>query len=157
MKNRFALILLFSAAIILLILAAFSLISPFIAAGLLAAVLLYFIVQRQIWLLLLLAPLGLLFGQIISFEVQPNWIYDISLGEIMLAAAFVMFILDLLLNYPKVAVRFGQVGWLLLAYVLLGALSFWYISDWQLYVAGLKVLVFGLLTYFLVINVLDSA
>ncbi len=155
--SRKGIIFLFIGAIILFILTATGALNAYAAFALAAVVAAYFLLNRQIWILLVATPLALIPGQFIHFEVQPNWIYDLSLAEIFLAGGLLMFGLHFLINYPKVPVRFGKIGWWLLAYGILAALSFFYINDTQLYVAGLKVLVFSLAAYFLAINLLDSA
>jgi len=154
--NRFGFILLFATAVILLLLAAFSIISPYAVFGYAAIILLYLLFKRQAWIFLILAPIGLLFGQFISFEIQPNWTYEISLGELLLALVLIFFIIDFIFHYPKVKVKFGGIGRLLLIYAAIAAASFWYISDIQLYVAGMKVLFFGFIAYFLALNILTT-
>ncbi len=154
--NRFGFILLFATAIILLLLSAFSLISPYAVFGYAAIILLYLIFKRQAWIFLIFAPIGLLFGQFISFEIRPNWTYEVSLGELLLALALVFFIIDFIFHYPKVKVKLGIIGRLLLIYAAIAAASFWYISDIQLYVAGMKVLFFGFVAYFLSRNLLTT-
>lgn len=154
--RRTAIILCLAAALILLVLGAFNILSPLVVLALAAAVALYFFTGSDMALLLALVPLLLVPGQFIRLEIRPNWFYEMSLAEIALLLAFLLFAIGIAVKDWKKPLRFGPTGLLLTVYFLLALASFFWISDVQLYVASLKVLVFSLIAFVLAYNFFDT-
>ncbi len=136
--------------------AALNLIGWQIAVGLGLFLFFYILANQWAWLLVVLAPLGLLFGTILNLEVRSNWIYEMSLGEIFIMAAFASLVLDTLFNLRQKKFIVTNTGWCLIVYLLLAASSIFYVSDYELYVAGLKVLVLSIMAYLLALNLLET-
>jgi O-antigen ligase len=116
----------------------------------------YFFARQWAWVLVVLAPLGLLLGTIFNIEIRPNWFYDISAGEIFIAFAFLTLILDLFFSVPKKKSYITSTGWWLILYTILAACSIFYVRDYELFVAGLKVQVFSIMAYLCATNLLDT-
>lgn len=156
MGHRTTIILFVAAALILLVLGAFNILSPLVIGGLAAVVAVYFFTGSDIAFLLIAAPLLLLPGQFLRLEIRPNWFYEMSLAEIALLSGLILFAVAIIVKDWKKPLHFGTTGKLLGLYLLFALSSFFWISDVQLYVASLKVLVFSLIAFVLAINLLDK-
>lgn len=141
---------------IIFLASALSVIGWQIAIGLALFLIFYILANQHAWLLMILAPLGLLLGTIINLEIRPNWIYEISLGEICVMAAFATLILDTLFNIRQKKLLITKTGWFLIIYLLFATASIVYIRDYELYVAGLKVLVLSIMAYVSAVNLLET-
>lgn len=127
-----------------------------VALGLGLFLFFYILANQWAWVLIVLAPLGLLLGTIFGLEVRPNWIYEISLGEIFIMAGFATLLLDTIFGLRQKKLLVTGVGWWLIVYTLLAAASVFYVRDYELYVAGLKVLVLSIMAYISCLNLLDT-
>lgn len=141
---------------IIFLASALSLIGWQIAIGLALFLIFYILANQYAWLLMVFAPLGLLLGTIINLEIRPNWIYEISLGEICIIAAFATLILDTLFNIRQKKLLITKTGWFLIIYSLFATASVAYVRDYELYVAGLKVLVLSIMAYVSAVNLLET-
>jgi len=112
--------------------------------------------RNKIWLLLILAVPALTLGQFINFEIRPGWIYELSLTELFIFVAAVIFLIDKFINRKLDKIKFDFLSFILSAYLIISIASFWQIIDFRLYIYGLKIIVFGFLGYFLALNLLNS-
>lgn len=141
---------------VIFILAGFNILPPALAICLAAFVVLYVFLSHYAWVLITLIPLGVALGTIISIEITTTWIYEISFGEIFLFASLAALLLDTFF-YPREAkLKMKPIGWFLLLYVVMAALSFWHVKSYELYVAGLKVCTLSFMAYFLGANLLTT-
>ena len=85
-----------------------------------------------------------------------SWVYEARIPEIFLFLAAVVYFLEIYLKADYERVKFDKISFLLLCYLGLSLASFAYIKDPRLFVFGIKVPAFGLLAYFLSINLLDD-
>lgn len=116
----------------------------------------YVTLNQSAWWLVVLAPLGLLLGTILHLEIRPNWIYEISLGEIFIMAAFLSLVFDTIFGLRPQGIKIPSTGWWLIGYSLLALVSVFYVYDYELFVAGMKVLVVSIVSYLSVVNLLDN-
>ncbi|RLC39088.1 hypothetical protein DRH27_00605 [Candidatus Falkowbacteria bacterium] len=128
--------------------------SLFLCLGIAIIALIYFLGRKYLWLFLVLAPISLIFGQIIYIQITTGWVYEASLAEIFLGLAAVVYFLDIYLNNKFTSVKIDQVIIILLIYLLFSLAAVFYAIDWRLYIFGLKVGVFSFLAYFLSLNLL---
>lgn len=126
-----------------------------LAVGLTLFCIFYVTFNRFAWWLVILAPVGLLLGTVFHLEIRPNWMYDVSLGEIFIMTAFIGLVLDVIFDIRR-DLRISAIGWLLGSYVLLAFCSIFYISDQPLFVAGMKVLILSFMAYISALNLLDT-
>ncbi|MBI4812667.1 O-antigen ligase family protein [Candidatus Falkowbacteria bacterium] len=139
-----------------LLLVLFNLTSFYIILSLIVLALVYVFLKRQLWIFLVLAVPSLVFGKFINFYVNPGWVYEMSLAEVFILAAAIVFLLDKFLNKNIEKIKIDKLSFFLAAYALLAVASFWQIIDFRLYIFGLKVLIFSFLSYFLALNLFGN-
>ena len=115
----------------------------------------YVTLNRFAWVLLVLAPLGLLLGSVLHIEIRPNWLYDMSIGEVFVMTSFLSLFLDVLFGIRS-TLRISLLGWILVLYVIAALCSVFYVSDYPLFVAGMKVLVLSIMSYLSALNLFDT-
>ncbi len=124
--------------------------------GLAIAAIGFFVWRRYNWALLALALPLITLGPVVWFEVRPNWIYEMTLSEALILIVLAVYTLDILVNKKLETVRMDYISFSLVLYLAIGLLSFGRVIDYQLFIAGLKVITFGLLAYYLASRLIDS-
>ncbi len=112
--------------------------------------------KDKLYFFLSLSVPALAYGQFIYFPITVNWIYEASLTEVIIVLIFLIFIVDKLINGGFKNIKTNGLLYLLFAYLMIALASFLNIVDFRFYVAGMKVIVFSFLAYFLSINLLDN-
>ena len=131
--------------------------SLFLCLGIAVIALVYALGRKYLWIFLVLAPISLIFGQIIYIPITTGWVYEASLAEIFLGLTAAVFFLDIYLNNKFTSVKIDQINIVLLIYLLFSLMSVFYAIDWRLFIFGLKIGAFSFLAYFLSLNLLTEA
>lgn len=153
-QPKFLLVLVFALlALVLSAFGVFSLALGFVLGGLLLG---YIFFGKYDWLILSLGPLGLIFGSFFSFEPRPNWVYEASISEAIILFLAGLLLIRIIFEFPKFRPRVGSVGLWMLLYLAIGLASFFYIKNFELYVAGIKIFLLSFLAYLLAFNFLNS-
>lgn len=157
-NNRLSILyrLLLISAILMAFLIFFNFISFYIISSLLVFILTYILFRKCVWIFLVFTIPALIFGQFIDFEIRPNWIYEISLAEIFIILTSLIFLFHKFLIKKIGEIKINFLSFSLFFYLIISIASFWHIIDFKLYVAGLKVIVFSFLSYFLAFNILNN-
>jgi O-antigen ligase len=115
-----------------------------------------YIFKDKIWLLLILTVPSLSLGSFLHLQVNPNWVYEASLAEVFILIVFLVSILDLFLSSKKVKIKYDGILIVLFLYLLLSILSINRIIDFRLFVYGIKIITFFILSYFIALNYLNT-
>lgn len=117
---------------------------------------LFWIFRNRLWILLVLALPGLLLGEVVNLSISNDWVYEARISEVLLILAFLIFSIDAFLNQKIKDIKVDKIMVVLLAYLMLSILSFYQIIDFRFFVAGLKIMGFSFMAYFLALNFLNS-
>lgn len=111
--------------------------------------------KRPVWLLIAGLPF-IAFGSIVVLEIMPGWFYEMSITEIAIMLAGIVFFLDKYLSGALSEIKIGKIGWLLAAYLIWGLCSYGLIKDAHFFVGGIKLISFTGLTYVLALNIFQD-
>jgi O-antigen ligase len=130
--------------------------SAILIMGIAFIAILYALWREYIWMFMVLAIPGLIPGMIFDIPVNNEWVYEASLAEIFLVIAGAVFFMDLFLRRNFEKLKFDKISFILLLFAIVSVGSFFYISNFRLFVFGLKVVIFSFLAYLLAINLLNT-
>jgi len=116
----------------------------------------YLFLRKKLWLVLLCVIPGLVFGKMIFISITSGWVYEARLSELLLLLAFVVFVLDIILNDKFISLKIDKLGLILGVYSLIALASILVAVDFRLFVFGLKAVVYAFLAYFLAYNLFDK-
>lgn len=120
------------------------------------SLLIIFFLDKKYWFLLIASIPFLILGQFFNIEINPNWIYEISIPEILILLITFALVLRQIIVDTKVKININKIGLGLLVYLLVGLSSYFYAPDLSLYVAGMKILIMSFLAYELAFNLIND-
>jgi O-antigen ligase len=143
-------------ALIFVFLIYFNLASVYSALAVVFLILGYVFFKNYLWIFLIAAIPALAFGQIINIPVTTNWVYEVTVSEILIIFCFAIFIFDKFFNQKIKEIKFNKLFLIFLFYLALTTISLINVINFHLYVFELKIVGFSVLAYFLSINLLTE-
>jgi O-antigen ligase len=134
----------------------FNLTNYYLFAGIIITALAYAVLRKNLWVLIALSLPALTLGQFIFIPITYSWVYEASLSEILIVLAAIVFFLDIYIVGGIKKIKFDALFFALALYSILGLLSYFYIENLTLFVAGLKAPVYSALAYFLALNTINT-
>lgn len=156
--ERFKIILraLIGALIVLLAFIYFNFANAFSLTALLAIFLSVLLLRNYLWVIFISAIPFLAFSQFVNLPIATGWGYEATLTEVIIIFITLVFLLDKFINREIGKIKADAILILLTVYLALSLFSYFYIADFRYYIFGLKLVAFGVLSYFLALNLIDE-
>lgn len=115
-----------------------------------------YIFKDYIWILLVLAVPSLIFGTFLKFQINPNWIYEASLAEVFIVIGFLILLIDIFWSEKKIKIKYDGILFALSLYLILSIFSITRAIDMRLFIYGIKIIIFFILSYFTALNYINT-
>lgn len=145
-----------TALIVLLVFIYFNFANAFSLIVLLAIFLGIILFRNYLWIIFIFAIPFLAFSQFVNLPIATGWGYEATLTEVLLIFITLVFLLDKFLKREIGEIKADAILILLSAYLGLSLFSYFYIADFRYYIFGLKLVAFGVLSYFLALNLINE-
>ncbi|MFH1427345.1 MAG: hypothetical protein ABIG60_02345, partial [Patescibacteria group bacterium] len=119
-------------------------------------ILAYFLFKDYLWIFLVLAIPSLVFGEIVNISITASWVYEARVAEVLLLSAIIIFLSEKFISAKIKEIKVDKLVMMLFIFLLISIALIYQITDFRLYIFGLKVTTFSFLAYFLSLNLLDS-
>ncbi|MFH1823068.1 MAG: O-antigen ligase family protein [Patescibacteria group bacterium] len=127
-----------------------------IILGIFLLILAYFLFKDYLWIFLVLAIPSLVFGEIVNISITSSWVYEARVAEVLLLTAVIIFLSEKFISAKIKEIKVDKLVMMLFFFLLISVALIYQITDFRLYIFGLKVTTFSFLAYFLSINLIDS-
>jgi len=130
-------------------------VGSFIVLGALTGlIMLWFLYKKWPWILVFIILPAIIVGPIATLTVR-DYSYEISLAEILILAAMLIFIFDKL-GQTKLDIKLPRVLWALAGFIGLAIMSVLWADNFSRALIAIRVLVYHWLVLFLVINIIKT-
>ncbi|MEI8361258.1 MAG: O-antigen ligase family protein [bacterium] len=127
-----------------------------IPLALLLSFLAYTFFYNKLWQLLVLAPPLIIFGTIISLQIRPGWAYEMTITEAIILMVFVVYFFERFFSLQMQKIRLDGLVFIMFFYFVWALFSYSEFGHLHNFIGQAKVLLYGLMAYFLAINLFDE-
>lgn len=124
----------------------------YVLLGVLAVILAY-LFKEKVWVLLAISIPTLVFGAFLRIQINPSWVYESNLAEILILISFSVLFFKAILD-SRFKLKFDAISAGLFVYLLLSLISFFQIIDFRLFIYGIKIVILSFLSYLTALNLI---
>jgi hypothetical protein len=132
----------------------FGMVNTYVLFGI-SAIILAYLFKDNIWVLLAISIPTLVFGPFLKIQINPSWIYESNLAEVLIFISFSVLFFKSALN-QNFKIKFDSISIALGIYFLLSLVSYFQIIDFRLFVYGIKIVTLSFLSYLLAANLINN-